>query len=576
MIRGILTAAVVAGFGSVSAVAVTLLSFELSMDQSVQPPGDVLTVVAAFAPEENQLTLHIRALRVTPDDADTMEPIASDIAQHQDANGQFHLRVIINRAQATSIAKRTIIIPYRSLKLPVGIHRIAYEVRGVVEGKENFQTASRVTVVEVTRERRQKHERQIATTTTVRERRAITAYVLQNGRLRPRDVELEVPRVTKSVSTQVVSVDIPGAYHRREIDEVVRGELNAAKPITMLGDFVPAAKRQIYFATNRNLALPNEMGLLRFGDDIDNQTHFGACQVNIPIAHHVRGSLELPPHDWWRRKRDHFFLVELVSLLTEQQLLTLATNRDVLVFIHGYATSMPLAVLRTAQLQHDIEFPGQAMTFAWPSQGRIDRYAEDEKRALGSVDALANVLKLIVQRQVDSDSGRLHLIAHSMGNQLLLRAIERLEIGNQFAAKQKPFGSVVLAAADVSPETFQRCLPAVLKRADDVTYYYSLEDVALRASAALHGTPRIGAHPVMVAGVDTINADNVNSSFYFSLGHSYYAASDPVLTDLRLCLAYRLKPQQRRPPLGRRSLLAGLPHWEFDPVNTWAEMTEDQ
>jgi esterase/lipase superfamily enzyme len=421
-------------------------------------------------------------------------------------------------------------------------------------------------LVEVTGERRQKSERQISISHTVRERRLVTAYVMRDGRLQPREVELELPRVVKSVKTVLTPVDIPGAYRRREIEEVRRGEEDVARPAAMLGEFVPAGKRQIWFATNRSLELPNETGLLRFGNQGGTGVHYGLCQVNIPVAHHVRGSLELPPHHWWQRKSEHHFLIESVSLRTEQQLLSRAAQTDVLIFIHGYSTSMPIAVLRTAQLQHDIEFPGQAMTFSWPSHGRIDCYAEDEEQALSSVDALANVLERIVQRQVDRDSGMLHLIAHSMGNQVLLRAIAQLEKGDRISGKEKPFGSVVLAAADVSPETFQRCLPAVLKRARDVTYYYSLEDIALRTSAALHGTPRIGAHPVMVAGVDTINADNVNSSFYFSLGHSYYAASDSVLTDLRLCLAYRLQPPQRRPPLGRRSLLEGLPHWEFQPL----------
>ena len=69
---------------------------------------------------------------------------------------------------------------------------------------------------------------------------------------------------------------------------------------------------------------------------------------------------------------------------------------------------------------------------------------------------------------------------------------------------------------------------------------------------------------MFIDGVDTINADNVNSRFFYGLGHSYYASSDPMLSDLKKLFVLRLGPERRQPPLSPVEADApGKPHWAF-------------
>ena len=68
----------------------------------------------------------------------------------------------------------------------------------------------------------------------------------------------------------------------------------------------------------------------------------------------------------------------------------------------------------------------------------------------------------------------------------------------------------------------------------------------------------MGLGPFFAEGLDTINADQVNTSF---LGHGYFASAHPILIDLQLTITYNQKPDHRRPPLGHFSKILGYPHW---------------
>jgi esterase/lipase superfamily enzyme len=341
-----------------------------------------------------------------------------------------------------------------------------------------------------------------------------------------------------------------------------------------LDEFEPKSKRIIHFATNRKLVDPSANTYERFGDVLDNLT-YGYCVVNIPVDRHQRGKLELPMINWWpmRDPKKHF-LIDALNVLSEEDFLKQTCEDDVLMFVHGFSIDFRRAVLRTAQLQHDLEFPGRCVTFSWPSPGKkVDlgslqfehAYRADEQMGIRSAPALAEVLQRIIARQQQQGRGKLHVIAHSLGNRVFLTAVDRLAASGRLDMAAKPFGVVVSVAADVDPRMFARRMTTVVAAARVVNYYYSLEDVALRASKALHDRmPPAGLLPVFVDGVDTINADNANSQFFYGLGHSYYAASDPMLRDLQKLFVLHLRPALRQPPLAPVAAdQPGKPHWAF-------------
>ena len=92
---------------------------------------------------------------------------------------------------------------------------------------------------------------------------------------------------------------------------------------------------------------------------------------------------------------------------------------------------------------------------------------------------------------------------------------------------------VILAAPDIDADVFKRDIaPALTSTGRSVTLYASSADVALAASKQVHGYARAGdsgAGLVIVPGIETIDATEVNTGL---LGHSYFAESDIVLTDI--------------------------------------------
>ena len=193
------------------------------------------------------------------------------------------------------------------------------------------------------------------------------------------------------------------------------------------------------------------------------------------------------------RDPNWYFLIDATAEMDFRQLRDIIaqkgrdTRHDVLVFIHGYNTSFDYAVMVLAQVTHDIQFSGPPLAFSWPSIGSALRYDDDEANALNSVGAFTDTLQNLIDVQLAQPKnlqGRIHVIAHSLGNRVALRALQTLH--NRLRAGYKPFGEVILAAPDVSVSEFALRLPAAQSRSDRVTLYFCPDDWALLASQIRH------------------------------------------------------------------------------------------
>src|SRR5262249_19670120 len=143
-----------------------------------------------------------------------------------------------------------------------------------------------------------------------------------------------------------------------------------------------------YYATNRrqtNSSEPREV----YGRDFETQLHYGRTIVSIPSSH-VPGELELPT--LWKLERvadpnKHFVLKSVVPLDADPARAEMAeklagmSSRSMLIFVHGYYTGFAEAALRTAQLAHDLKFPGMAFFYSWPSADKALAYWQDEEAA---------------------------------------------------------------------------------------------------------------------------------------------------------------------------------------------------
>jgi esterase/lipase superfamily enzyme len=157
-----------------------------------------------------------------------------------------------------------------------------------------------------------------------------------------------------------------------------------------------------------------------------------------------------------------------------------------------------------------------------------------------------------------SGAEKVHIIAHSMGNRGVLRAIDRIANKAQ-RHKGVLIGQIILAAADVDADTFRGLCSAYGRVSRRTTLYVSSRDRAIEASRWLHDFVRAGLLPpiMVVPGIDTINVTNVDLT---TLGHGYVAGARAVLEDMHKLLVHDAPPD-RRFALRRGKTDAGERYW---------------
>jgi esterase/lipase superfamily enzyme len=139
---------------------------------------------------------------------------------------------------------------------------------------------------------------------------------------------------------------------------------------------------------------------------------------------------------------------------------------------------------------------------------------------------------------------KVHVIAHSMGNRGLLRALQRIAAQAQTLG-QVQFGQVFLAAPDVDRDLFLDLARLYPEHAERTTLYASNGDLSVHLSAKLHDAPRSGYFiPYTVApGVDTVAVPDFDIDL---LGHSYFAQAEALLHDIYDLMRHNEAPAQRQ------------------------------
>lgn len=292
----------------------------------------------------------------------------------------------------------------------------------------------------------------------------------------------------------------------------------------------------------------------------------GVCDVSLPPDHRV-GQVETPSLLRLEFREDaekHVIIQRTVRLPAEEfyedlsAVVKKSTLGEAFLFIHGYNVGFEHAIRRTAQIAYDLEFDGAPICYSWPSQGETASYIYDEANVEWAVLQCEQLLRETKRR---SGARTIHIIAHSMGNRILMQAMERMAQADEATPL---FGEVVLAAPDVDAGAFRnRYFPAVAKLAGHVTLYASSNDRALRASTSIHGNNRAGlsgGNLVVIQGLDTIDASPIDTSL---IGHSYYGNNPKMIRDLQTVVT-KNTPAEARAWLKRVLRGPEYHYWVFD------------
>lgn len=370
-------------------------------------------------------------------------------------------------------------------------------------------------------------------------------------------------------STNQYSVSIPKSEHMTRLSDLVTyiaKEQLKQKLVDKNGDSIKfrstpqqaadtAYLQTIYYATNRKPSTEDGLhfnGLRQLGS---NNINYGICRVAIPKSHKPgKTSSALLDMKLFNDPKEHIHIRELKSLsedhfyksinaLLNQETVAKSMANDMVIFIHGFNVPFNQAVRRTAQIAYDTNFKGIPMLFSWPSDGELTGYMSDREDATWSVQHMEKFLDDIIKK---TRTRKIHLIAHSMGNQVLIGALNRIALKRKPSAESL-FGNIIFAAPDFDAELFKHQIASqVVTLADTMTIYTSKKDTALTLSTKVNKAQRLGLTITKLDNINLIDASNIEvSPWSVPSFHSYYATKEKVIDDIVATL-HGVPPENRK------------------------------
>ena len=294
----------------------------------------------------------------------------------------------------------------------------------------------------------------------------------------------------------------------RPPDAIIGVDNPGTKAETVAG----ARKHDIFIATTR--ALDPRPAILYSGERSEK---IGLARVTVFVPpNHVPGAIERPkslPPD----PRKEFTVLDPVTYSEDRAFLDglrseLATRRKgertVLVFVHGFNTTLPSAALRIAQFVEDTGYPGVPVLFSWASRGKVFDYVYDLNSALHARDDLIKTGNLLAQ----SGAEGFDIVAHSMGNFLAVEAMRQAKLQGQFDPDGR-LRNIILASPDIDVDVFKKQIASFAKEDRRFFVLISEDDKALSLSRRIAGgVDRVGdesAEQLAALGVTVIDLSQV-------------------------------------------------------------------
>jgi len=195
-----------------------------------------------------------------------------------------------------------------------------------------------------------------------------------------------------------------------------------------------------------------------------------------------------------------------------------ATEREVVVYVHGYNNSFLDGVFRSAQLMHDFGLPGTSVHYSWPSAANPLGYTYDRDSVLFARDGFEQLLRDVRA----AGPSRIVLIGHSLGTMLMMETLRQIEIGNPGWTKQNLSG-VVLMSPDLDVELFKTQASRFKSLPQPFAIFVSERDKALMLSARINGVSarlgnltsaeELGDYPVTLVDVTEFTKEAATSHF---------------------------------------------------------------
>jgi len=284
---------------------------------------------------------------------------------------------------------------------------------------------------------------------------------------------------------------------------------------------------------------------LRYSGERGEDIRLDNIVVSIPPADRRQpGEIQWPRGT--RPDPQTAFVVSKANEMTEDGAMdwfkrTSGSKRQVLIFVHGFNTTYADAVLRFAQITHDIRTDAAPVLFTWPSRGSALEYVYDRESTIYSRFGLVALLEKAIN---SPDVTEITVLAHSMGTWLTMEALR--DVAMKAGRVSPKLRNVVLASPDIDVDVFKRQVIEMGTKRPRFTVYASRNDMALAASTFIAGdVGRLGyidlrPYEAELAreGISVIDATDIQQKDM--LGHTAFAEN----SDMLKALATRLSNQR--------------------------------
>jgi esterase/lipase superfamily enzyme len=215
------------------------------------------------------------------------------------------------------------------------------------------------------------------------------------------------------------------------------------------------------------------------------------------------------------------------------------SGQDVLIYVHGFRQDFETSALDAARLSDGIRFRGQTMVFSWPSKSGLFDYAYDRESAMWSRDAFESMLEALM---VGQSSGRVHIVAHSMGTMLTLESLRQLYARYGDGASER-IGAVVFAAPDIDIDVFSSSVERLGPLARKITIIVATNDRALALSRKLAGgVARVGATEKAQLERMGLRVIDASHEGWGLINHDLFLSNAEVRSVVRRAIDNRLSP----------------------------------
>ncbi|WP_158275463.1 alpha/beta hydrolase [Maritimibacter sp. 55A14] len=302
-----------------------------------------------------------------------------------------------------------------------------------------------------------------------------------------------------------------------------------------------ATVHSIFVATSR---VPTT-GPTRFGSKRAEALRHALYDISVP-PNHEKGQIEWPRGN--RVDPDFAFVTTSEMALTgpdftrrlDRHLDGLApSSREVVVFVHGFNNTYAEGLYRLAQITHDFEIPGAAVSYAWPSAGNPLGYVYDRDSTVTARDGLEQLLHQVAETRTD----RILIVAHSMGSFLTMEALRQAAIRDRASPLWRKISGVVLLSPDIDVDVFRSQARAIGVLPQPFFIFTSRRDRALMLSAGLTGrVTRLGSLDDLdaLADLNVTVVDTTQVRGGDGLGHFTTATSPAAIAVLGNLRAYQL------------------------------------